>query len=105
MEERLGDRIATLQREKGYTQKELASMVGVTEAAMSRYVKNEREPRVEVIANLATALNTTSDYLITGKDESAASYSDVINLVARGHANWTQEEKIKLMKVLFDDGI
>lgn len=105
MEERIGDRIATLQREKGYTQKELASMVGVTEAAMSRYVKNEREPRMEVIANLATALNTTSDYLITGKEEPAASYSNIINLVARGHANWTQEEKNKLMRVLIDDGV
>lgn len=105
MEERIGDRIATLQRERGYTQKELASMVGVTEAAMSRYIKNEREPRLEVIANLATALNTTSDYLITGREEQPESYGDIMNLVARGHANWSKEEKYKLIKVLFDDGI
>ena len=66
--ERMGDRILRLMKENEYTQKELACMVGVTESAMSRYLNNEREPKAEVIANLATALNTTSDYLISGKE-------------------------------------
>lgn len=65
-----GDRILSLLKQSGYSQKELASMVGVTEAAMSRYLKNEREPKIEVVANLATALNTTVDYLVNGRSES-----------------------------------
>lgn len=47
--EKIGDRMMELMKRTDYTQKELASMVGVTEAAMSRYLRNEREPRMEVI--------------------------------------------------------
>ena len=46
----IGDRLSQLLKESGYTQKELALMCGVTEAAMCRYLKNEREPKIEVVA-------------------------------------------------------
>ena len=99
---RIGDRIAELLKKHGYTQKELAGMVGVTEASMSRYLSNEREPKAEVIANLATALHTTSDYLISGTmDES--SFEGIFRLVARGVGIMDKEEKLKLMRLLLDD--
>ena len=97
--ERIGDRIQRLMKEYGFTQKELACMVGVTESAMSRYLKNEREPKAEVIANLATALNTTSDYLISGKG-SEDDFAEIYRLVARSTTAMTDEEKMKLVKVL-----
>lgn len=97
--EKMGDRITRLMKENDYTQKELASMVGVTESAMSRYLKNEREPKSEVIANLATALNTTSDYLISGK-KSEEDFAEIYRLVARSTTTMTDEEKLKLMRVL-----
>ena len=65
--EGIGERIAALMKEEKLSQKELAGMAGVTEAALSRYINNERQPKVEILANIATALNTTSDYLINGK--------------------------------------
>ena len=98
---RIGDRIAKLLKESGYTQKELALMCGVTEAAMCRYLKNEREPKIEVVANIATALNTTVEYLITGKEDQTA-FEDVYRLVARGTISMTDEEKIKLIKLLME---
>ena len=101
MNEKIGNRIEKLLKASGYTQKELALMVGVTEAAMSRYLKNEREPKIEVVANLATALNTTSDYLISGTS-SNEDFAEVYRRVARSTANMTDEEKMKLMKVLLD---
>ena len=101
MNEKIGNRIEKLLKANGYTQKELALMVGVTEAAMSRYLKNEREPKIEVVANLATALNTTSDYLISGTS-SNEDFAEVYRLVARSTTNMTDEEKMKLMKVLLD---
>lgn len=100
--EKIGDRILALLKETDFSQKELASMVGVTEAAMSRYLKNERQPRMEVIANLATALNTTSDYLINGKEEEI-DYSYIKRLVARGRYVWDETEKKELMRLLLDD--
>lgn len=102
MEEYIGDRIAKLLEKEEYTQKELASLVGVTEAAMSRYLKNERQPRMEVIANLATALNTTVDYLISGA-QVEGSFDDIYRLVARGARNMSSEEKMKIMRLLLND--
>ena len=101
MEERIGDRITLLMKKKGYTQKELARMVGVTEAAMSKYLSNDRQPRVEVIANMATALNTTSDYLIRGI-QPEDDFAQVYKLVARSTATMSDEQKIALMKILLD---
>ena len=98
---KIGDRILSLLKQSGYSQKELASMVGVTEAAMSRYLKNEREPKIEVVANLATALNTTVDYLISGRSESNT-FDEVYHLVSRSTATMTPDEKMKLMKLLLD---
>lgn len=97
--ERIGDRIYRLMKENGYTQRELAGMIGVTEAAMCRYVRNEREPKLEVVANLATALHTTADYLIHGKKEEG-SFDELYRLVARGTSAMTVEEKMRLMELL-----
>ena len=97
----IGDRILELLKQSGYSQKELASMVGVTEAAMSRYLKNEREPKIEVVANLATALNTTVDYLISGRSESNT-FDEVYRLVSRSTVTMSPDEKMKLMRLLLD---
>lgn len=98
---KIGDRILSLLKQSGYSQKELASMVGVTEAAMSRYLKNEREPKIEVVANLATALNTTIDYLVSGRSESNT-FDEVYHLVSRSTVTMTPDEKMKLLKLLLD---
>ena len=99
--EHIGDRLSRLLKESGYTQKEFASMCGVTEAAMCRYLKNEREPKIEVVANMATALNTTVEYLIRGKKDDT-SFEDVYRLVSRSTITMTDEEKLKLIKLLME---
>lgn len=98
-----GERLAKLLDTEGYTQRELANMIGVTEAAISRYLKNEREPKMEIIANLATALNTTTDYLLIGKEDTE-SFEETFRLVARGASMMTDDEKMKLMKALMNNG-
>ena len=99
--EMIGDRISLLLKETGYTQKEFALMCGVTEAAMCRYLKNEREPKIEVVANMATALNTTVEYLISVKKEDT-SFEDVYRLVSRSTITMTDDEKLKLIKLLME---
>lgn len=98
-----GERIVKLLEVEGYTQRELANMIGVTEAALSRYLRNEREPKMEIIVNIATALNTTTDYLLSGKED-AESFEETYRLVARDTSMMTDDEKMKLMKVLMNNG-
>lgn len=64
MEQNLGGRIAELLNQLNMTQRELADKVHVTEVSMSRYIKGDRVPKGPTIANIATALHTTTDYLL-----------------------------------------
>lgn len=93
----VGDRILTLVKEKKISQKDLASMIGVSESALSRYIKNEREPSIEVMANLATALDTTIDYLATGA-QSETDFDEIYRLVARCAYNLTPEQKMTIIE-------
>ena len=95
----LGERISALSKEKHVNQKDLAMMIGVTESALTRYIKNEREPKIEVLANLATALNTTVDYLTTGK-KPETDFDEIYNLVARGSYTLTEAQKMKIIEAV-----
>ncbi|MBQ8433195.1 MAG: helix-turn-helix transcriptional regulator [Clostridia bacterium] len=95
----LGERIAKLLDEKHISQKDLASMIGVTESALSRYINNEREPKIEVLANLATALDTTVDYLTTGK-KLETDFDEIYRLVARSSYTLTETQKMQIIEAV-----
>lgn len=63
MSKEMGERIALLLDEQGMMQKELAELIGISDATLSRYIAGSREPKPEVLVNIATALHTTSDDL------------------------------------------
>lgn len=100
MSKELGARISELLQKQGVSQKELAKRIGVTEAAMSRYISGTREPKPDVIANIATALHTTSDYLL-GIENTAFNYRQVRRMIARNAASMTEQEKKALIDALF----
>lgn len=97
--EKLGDRITALLKEKHISQKDLAMMVGVTESALSRYINNEREPKLEVLANMATALDTTVDYLTTGA-KPETNFDEIYRLVARSSYTLTETQKMQIIEAV-----
>lgn len=102
MSKDLGNRIAEMLSKRGLTQKELASTIGVTEAVISRYVSGERDPKPETIANIATALRTTSDYLL-GIENEDFDHTKIRRIIARNASKMTQEEKKALIDALFGE--
>ena len=99
------ERLAKLLKQQGITQKELAERVGVTEATMSRYMHSERIPKSEIIANIATALHTTSDFLLGTEEKGNIEndYPRIVRLIARNSANMTKEQKSAIIKALLED--
>ena len=69
---------------------------------MSRYINGTREPKPDVIANMATALHTTSDYLLGIKNDDLE-YHQVRRMIARNASSMTKEEKMALISVLFGE--
>lgn len=101
MKSDLSIKIAELIKERNITQKELAQMIGVTEASMSRYVSGDRVPKSEIIANMATALKTTVDYLLGTELEEDNEFPKIKRLIARNSAKMSMDEKRELINALF----
>lgn len=99
MNETFSDRLKLKMKESEYTQKQLAELVGVTEAAFSRYMTTKRIPKAEIVANLATALHTTTDYLLYGKD-TYKDYAELRGIVARSMNKLTSKQKKDLADLL-----
>ena len=103
--ERIGERLTELLRERKMTQKQLAELIGVTEATVSRYMSGERTPKSGILANMATALHTTSDYLL-GQEPDGNLEKDfpvIQRLIARNASSMTTTQKKILMNALFSE--
>ena len=60
----IGERIKIRLDQLGKSQRELANMTVLTEAAISRYVNNQRTPNATTIERIANALGVSLDYLL-----------------------------------------
>lgn len=63
----IGERIKALCEEKEITTHELSKVAAVTEVSLSRYMGGYRKPNAVALHNIAVALDTTMEYLITGE--------------------------------------
>ncbi len=62
----LGARIAALRRQAGLSQAQLAAMLKISPSAMGMYEQGRREPALQIVVDLAKALDVSTDYLLTG---------------------------------------
>lgn len=92
------DKVKKLMYLKRINQKDLADLCGVTEAAMSRYLNGSRQPKSETLANMATALGTTSNDLL-GLEPLDQS-EEILRIVARNAAEIPQAIRMKLIQLL-----
>lgn len=100
----LGEKLAQLLKENRMSQRELAAKIDSTEMTVSRYVRNERQPKADVISKIAVALNTTTDELLgrdTPKDDNSE-YLKIHRLIARNASKMTTEKKQDLIKALLE---
>ena len=102
----IGERIAGLLMEQGKTQRELAKQVGTTGASISRYIKGDRVPKGTIIANIAKALHTTTDYLLGNENDSndpELEYNYTQRAIARNANRWSKKQKLDLVNALFEN--
>lgn len=59
-----GERIKYLREKNGFTQKDIATRLGVEPAAISKYELDMREPNIKIVKQLAMIFNVTTDYLL-----------------------------------------
>ncbi|MDO4458877.1 MAG: helix-turn-helix transcriptional regulator [Clostridia bacterium] len=99
-----GERLSNLLKEKSMQQQTLAKKAGVTEAAVSHYIKGDRIPRASVMSRIADALGTTSEFLMNGTEtDSKKEVAHAKRLIARNVKQMTKEEKIEIMGILLGE--
>lgn len=59
----LGDRLAELRKDYGYTQDYIADLLKVTRSCVSAYETGVNEPSIENLVKLANLYNVSLDYL------------------------------------------
>jgi len=62
-------RLATLRKERGITQPELAERIGVHVSQLRRYEAGTSQPTLEVLRQMALTLGVSADVLIFSEDE------------------------------------
>lgn len=85
--ETLGKQIATLRKEKGLTQKELAAMLHVTDKAVSKWERGLNFPELTLLEPLATALGTTVIQLLSLENVSNHKVAETLSSVALEEKN------------------
>lgn len=63
----IGKKILRIMKEKEMSQKQLAAASGITEAAISKYISGEREPRITFLKRIADALDVPADEFLYEK--------------------------------------
>ena len=72
MDMTIGKRITLLRKEKGLTQEELATHMGVSPQAVSKWENDQTCPDISALPKLARLLGVTVDELLEGKTETTA---------------------------------
>ena len=64
MKDDFKERLKEVRKEQGFSQKEVAEMVGVSASCYANYEQGTREPSLSILAKICDALDVSSDYLL-----------------------------------------
>lgn len=97
------EKVKKLMKEQNLNQKELALKSGITEPSVCRYLKGEREPRIDIVINFAKALNVSIEYLLDKNSDNYSSFNEIKFAVARHGNELTEDEQKELIKLIKGD--
>lgn len=63
-----GERVKQTLKEQGITQKKLAESLNIRTSTLCEWLNDHNEPPMQIIVDIACALNVSTDYLLGLKD-------------------------------------
>ena len=94
------EKILDLMEQRNVSQKQLSRMSGISESSLSRYLHSNKRPRLDVVVNVAKALQVETNYLLDESEQAASAYNTISTAVARYGSELTAEEKNKLIALI-----
>lgn len=94
----IGSRIKDLLRLRGMTQKDLASRANITEAAVSHYIRGERQPRAITVSKIAEALSVSPADILGSRADMPSSVDNAVRLIARNAGSLSDAQRRQLFE-------
>lgn len=104
---KIGNCIAKLRKDKGWTQNEFAEKLQVSDKTISKWESNKGDPSIEFLPVIAELFNITIDFLLTGKEQEKivtmsklelCAKNDDIEMVKENYYEWdTKNEDNKTL--------
>ncbi|SKA69163.1 Plasmid maintenance system antidote protein VapI, contains XRE-type HTH domain [Eubacterium uniforme] len=99
------EKVLELMKQRNINQKQLAELSGITESSISRHLHSERRPRMDIVVNVAKALDVDIDYLLDEGEHLESAYTTISTAIARKGGELTAEEKNKLIALILGSDI
>lgn len=97
----IGNRIAKLREDQGWTQEHTANKLGISRAALSHYEKNRREPDTDTLKKFAELYHVTIDYLVGRTSEPNTTLSEDVRSFV-DHLELSDEEILEKYNLSID---
>ncbi len=98
----VGENVRKELERRGLSQKDLCTLTGISESAMSKYLASNTPLRTDIIAKIARALDVNI-YQLLNLEEKTGTTFDICKtaLMARSGSSLTTEEKKELIDLIF----
>lgn len=96
----VNDRLKTLLKRKGISQRELARETGITPAQISRYMSGARKPSGKTLITLSNYFGVTTDYLLGYEGQESSAFDKVLDSINENKDKLSNEEKMTLIMTL-----
>lgn len=98
---KLGLRIKDMRVSRGFTQENLAEMVGCNTSHISNIENNHTKVSLNVLLSIANSLHTSIDYLLSNQyDNSSLALDNEILRAIQNIDNTKKEKLIKMIEIL-----
>lgn len=98
------EKVKYLMKKKGINQKQLSALSGITESSISRYLAGNKNPRMDIIVNVAKALDVSTDYFLEDEEKCESAYTAISSAIARKGNELSADEKNRLILLLLGQG-
>ena len=71
-----GDKLSALLEEKALTQKDFAAMLNIAPTTLNGYIKNKRQPDLELLKQMAFYLQCSVDFLLDVRSDTTLSIKE-----------------------------
>ena len=96
--------VLDLMEKKGINQQQLAKMSGITASSICRYLKSDKTPRMDVVVNVAKALQVETDYFLSEEDKGQSAFNVISAAIARKGNDLTPDERNRLVALIVGGG-